>query len=129
MTEGDIPQKVRRFLREHVNSLVQLEVLLLLQSRPENEWTVDEVNRELNFGIELVRKQLTDLHDRGLIVLVQHADDRYRYDPETTELAEAVTALAACYKERRVSITSFIYSSPLDDVRQFADAFKIRKDE
>jgi predicted transcriptional regulator len=129
VTTGDIPQKVRRFLREQVNSLVQLEVLLLLQSGPESEWTVDAVNRELNFGIELVRKHLADLHERGLIALVQDADDRYRYDPETTQLAEAVTALAKCYKERRVSITSFIYSRPLDDVRQFADAFKIMKDE
>lgn len=128
MTEGDIPLEVRRFLREYIDSLVQLEVLLLLQSRPDSESTVDEVNRELNIGIELVRKQLADLHERGLIALAQDADEKYRYDPETTELAAAVTALAKCYKERRVSVTSFLYSRPLDDVRQFADAFKIRKD-
>jgi hypothetical protein len=129
VTEGDIPHEVKTFLREHINSLVQLEVLLLLHGNPTGAWDVDKVNRELQLGTELIRKQLADLHGHGLLDLAEGADEAYRYNPVTSELDQAVNALAKCYKERRVSVTSFIYSSPLDSIRNFADAFRIRKDE
>ena len=35
MADSELPEKVQRFLREHIESFEQLEIVLLLRSRPE----------------------------------------------------------------------------------------------
>ena len=37
--------------------------------------------------------------------------------------------LAACYVDRRVTIIGLIYGRPNDPIRQFADAFRIRRED
>jgi hypothetical protein len=35
--------------------------------------------------------------------------------------------LAACYRERRTTVITLIFSRPADAVRSFANAFKLKK--
>jgi hypothetical protein len=129
LSEADIPEEVRRFLREHISSLFQLELLLLLYEKKAQGWCAEDANRELHSGPELVRRQLEDFHSRGLVSRSEDSEVTYQYNPVTAELDHAVSAVAKVYKERRVSVTAFIYSSPVDNIRIFAEAFRIRKDE
>ena len=46
----------------------------------------------------------------------------------SNELDELVGSLEKVYEERRVSVITLIYSKPVDKVRTFADAFRLRKD-
>lgn len=129
MPASDIPEVVKSFLISYIESFTQLELLLLLHSRKDLGWTIAEVDRELRLGLELARKQLALLQQRGLLALLEREPTSYRYDPTTEELRQAVDALAATYKERRVSVTSFIYSNQVDSIRNFAEAFRLRRDE
>jgi hypothetical protein len=43
--------------------------------------------------------------------------------------AAAVGDLAATYAERRVAVITLIASRPMDNVRAFSDAFRLRKKE
>ena len=128
MAEADIPDEVRRFLAEHIDSLFQLEVLLLLQERPEVGWTAEQVDRETRIGLESVRSLLARFEQTGLLSVNQGPDLSYRYQPATAELDHVIKLVATAYKERRVKVTSFIYARPLDNIRSFAEAFRLRKD-
>lgn len=129
MAEADIPEEVRRFLAEYIDSLFQLEVLLLLQARPDIGWTAEQVDCQTRIGLESVKALLTRFEQTGLLSVSQEPELSYRYHPANAELDQAIRLVAATYKERRVRVTSFIYSSPLDKIRSFAEAFRIRKDK
>jgi hypothetical protein len=122
----DIPQDVVRFLAEHIESVVQLEVLLLLQSRATAAWQAPDVAAHLRISPDWTEAALAKLA-RGEILAVDN--HQYRYAPRTPELARTIESLAAAYEDRRVSVISLIFSKPPNPIRQFTDAFRLRKEE
>jgi hypothetical protein len=121
--------EVQEFIVEHVHSVFQLEVLLLLHQNTEKDWSIEAVDKELNVGPEVVRAQLEDLHGRGLVTLRETEVALYRYNPSSLELDRAVNGLAKAYAERRVAIYGLIFSKPVDKVRLFAEAFRLKDDK
>jgi hypothetical protein len=73
--------------------------------------------------------RLEDLAARRLLVVRQGPPASYRFSPASAEDTEDVTALQETYSTRRVSVISFIFSKPLDRVRGFADAFRLKRDK
>jgi DNA-binding MarR family transcriptional regulator len=126
---NSLPEDVKQFLTEHISSVAQLEVLLLLRRDPERMWTAGEVAKALYTTPEIVADQLSDLRKRGLVGSTGDSELKYRYSPETDELAEQVARLDTAYKERSVAVITFIYSQPVEQVRVFADAFRLRKEK
>ena len=104
----------------------QLEVLLLVSSQPDREWSAEAVFSEIQSSLPSVTQRLQEFCERGL--MAQPKPLVFRYSPATLTLADTVRALSAAYKEKRVKIIETIYRKPLDDVQTFADAFKLRKD-
>lgn len=127
--EEPIPEIVRRFITDHINSVESLEILLLLSTGTIREFTAEEVSRTLRTSLESAAARLRELHHAKLLVMVEEAESpKYRFDPGSREAA-VVADLEKVYKTRRVSVISFIYSNPTDPLRAFSDAFRLRKDE
>lgn len=123
MTE--ITEALRAFVRKHVRTVGELEVLLLLRARRERSWTAEEVARELRSSSTAAADYLRHFGRAGLVRETEIGQYQYVDDPATRDL---VTALAAAYVERPVSVVDLIYSVPRDQVQILADAFKIKKD-
>ena len=62
-------------------------------------------------------------------LLVSDSPGMYRCAPRDPNLANAMTELAAAYRERRVTITELIYGKPAGRLQDFSDAFKFRKEK
>ena len=123
---AQLPEDVHRFVVEHINSVEQLETLLLLRGDTEKLWSVDEVSQALYTPAAAAQMRLSDLQTRGLFT--QSDDQRWRYDAANPEFDRLVGLLAQLYRDRRVTIITLIYSKPHPQVQAFADAFKLRKD-
>jgi hypothetical protein len=67
---------------------------------------------------------LDTLAARGFFAAV---DGAYRYQPESADLAIAVDQLADAYRGHLVAITEMIHAKPSRHVRDFANAFRLRK--
>jgi hypothetical protein len=132
MTDGIIPEDVRQFIVRHIDSVAQLEALLLLRAEAGREWAVGDVARRLYIGPQETAPLLRQLHADGLL---SDAGDAplYRYAPASEELGRLVTRLAEVYSKHLVPVTHLIHSKPQPKpkpkVQEFADAFKLRKDE
>jgi hypothetical protein len=124
-----LPEDVKQFLQEHISSVAQLEVLLMLRNHGDRQWTPGEVSKALYTTPEMVAEQLADLCKRGLLEVADGSEPHYRYAPADPELDSQVGTLDTAYKERRVAVITFIYSQPVEKVRTFADAFRLRKDK
>ena len=120
------PEEVRTLVATHIQSVEQLEMLLLLNEHLNRAWTSEEVAAELRIDAMSAASRLQDLSARGFLA---HNSGSYRFRADNDELRRAVAALAEAYRDRRVSLINLIFSKPVDKVRLFADAFKLRKDE
>lgn len=129
MGEQDITPRVRAIIAEQIDSVMQLEVLLLLADNSAREWDPTEVAQQFRIDQEWVDSQLRGLTARGLVEIIPGPPVRFRYQPRTPELAQAVAELGQAYANRRVTVIGMIFSKPVDKIRSFADAFRLRKDK
>jgi hypothetical protein len=109
------PDDVRRFVLAHLNSVEQLEVLLLLRGAPEREWTADAVGRALYTSPAAAAAQrLADLAAGQLLATHTGPEPVYRYAPADDARRQLIDRLADAYRERRVAFITLIYSKPND---------------
>lgn len=121
---SEIPEALRLFLRRNINSVSLLDVLLLLRREVPRSWTPDELSIEMRTNRSYAASQLAELQALKLI----HFDgSKYSYEG-TTQDQQLIADLEDLYNSRRSTVINFIYSQPIDSIRDFADAFKIKKD-
>lgn len=126
MSTSRLPVDVKELLTNHIDSVGQLEVLLIFFNHPEKEWSPVSISQELRTNVTSAANQMAKLASTGFIKNV--SGDLYVYDPVTEALRHKVEQLQHSYKEMSVAVISFIYEKPSDKLKGFADAFKIKKD-
>jgi hypothetical protein len=129
LSDAGVQPLVEQFIRDHIGSVAQLEILLLLQTNPAQSWSPQAIARELRIETAGATAQLAQLVASSLIRQV--APEQFAYAPATSELQAAVTALAQAYLIRRVTVIGLIFAkppSPPASIQAFSDAFKLRKD-
>lgn len=124
---SDLPADVHRFLSEYVQSIAQLELLLLFHRDPEKAWNVEESAKELYTSVTMTGQLLESLRAIGLISVTGDSQLLYRYAPKSAELQKLVDDIAQLYTERRMTIINTIYSGPLQKLHNFADAFRFSR--
>lgn len=112
-------------MAEHVHSVLQLEVLLLVSQNKDKAWTPAAVGRELRLNAESAKVQLDGLSRSLLTVLDGAGEDLYRYNPSSDELNQTLSQLATAYATQRVAVLTLIFAKPVDKVRMFKEAFRM----
>ena len=125
MSSGGIPDDVRRFVDDYVDSVELLEVLLFVRANALRDWSAGEVAAELRLAEDSAAVRLSTMAAAGLL---EESGSRFRFAPKSSQLERAAADLARIYPERRFSIIEIIFSKPNDKIRSFADAFRIRRD-
>lgn len=123
-----IPDSVRRLVAEHVESVSQLEILLLLQEDGATLWRAEEVASRLHTQPEIAEVTLSKFARAGIVAVdvQENGETCFAYRPVTSALKEAVDGLAAKYATHRTTVISLIFSAPSDSLQDFADAFRFR---
>jgi 23S rRNA C2498 (ribose-2'-O)-methylase RlmM len=119
-----IPAELRQFLVGNIDSIAQLEALLLLRAAPGTLWTAQEAAKRLYITEQDAAAILTQMAAQGL--LTREADG-FRFAPQSDDLSRMVDLLAEHYRRHLIAITNLIHAKPRR-IRQFADAFKLKKD-
>jgi hypothetical protein len=125
---NDFPVEAEQFLALHIESLPQLEALLLVQQDANRTWSREDFARHLYIGPDICTSLIAGLERRGFIVRDTVDREKFRYRPANEATARVIAQLAKIYQERRVAVITQIYSKPTKNVQTFADAFRFRKD-
>ncbi|HKU75182.1 MAG TPA: hypothetical protein VJR02_14820 [Pyrinomonadaceae bacterium] len=125
MAKQHISQDLKKFIKEKIQTVLRLEVLLLLHHQQTRSFTVADVANELGFEKEDVNGQLTALETIGVVVESNLDKHKYRYQPVNEALRSMVDQLAVGYSNQRVPILSVILAEHTDRTRLFAEAFRI----
>ena len=124
MGQAEIPDDVRRFISQYIDSVGELEALLLLRAFPGEAWELGKVARRLYISETEAARILARLCGSGLLV---RTDEIYRFECRTEELERVVDELAELYARHLIPITNLIHAKSRR-IREFADAFRLRKD-
>jgi hypothetical protein len=126
LMSDDFPTDVRQFIGQNIESLAQLESLLLLRRDSQQVWSAATLAKVLYITPEVAAALLLDLARRGVAV---PTEEGFRYQCKSAEVDRIIALLAKLYEDRRVAVISAIYSRPLNKVQTFADAFRLRKED
>ena len=123
MVDDPIPKDIRHYIAQHVDSIAQLEALLLLRSKPHESWDLNKIARRLYVSEPEVSHALGLLTDARV---VSFRDGAFVYDP-APDVRDMMERLAVTYTRHLIPVTNLIHSKP-SRIHQFADAFKFRRD-
>lgn len=125
MAKQYISEDLKKFIREQIQTVSRLEVLLLLHRSQSRSFTTAEVANELSFESDVACEQLAALATIGIFAQSEVDKSTYRYDPADEALHSMVDQLALAYSRQRVPIFSLILTEPADRIRLFAEAFRL----
>jgi hypothetical protein len=107
MVSARLPDAVRRFVNSRIDSVAELEGLLLVRSSPEQRWDARELAGRLYVREHEASVVLEALHRQTLMVRHGHA---YYYRPASDTMHLDVEALAAAYPRFLIPITELIHA-------------------
>jgi hypothetical protein len=125
VNDVQISDELQRFIARNIHSVEQIEILCLLAETPGRTWSENDVYRSIQSTPESVAMNLRHFANRGILT---RAPDGFRFAPDSPELLRLSTALLHAYRARRVAIVDLIYKLLFKPARNFADAFRIRKE-
>ena len=130
MTDAVIPDDVKRFIADHIESAEQLDALVLLHTQREREWTAEAVSQAIYTVPQSAERTLRRLEEQGFAATVGGTPEApaFRYAPADADTDRRVGQLAAAYRTNRVEVVKHLFASRVDPVKSFADAFRLRKD-
>lgn len=122
-----VPEDVTEFILKHIDSVAAIEALLLVRSRSDHDWSIDELAKRLYITEDQTMAVLSSLCNSALVVELEGNPLRYRFQVASKNLERIVTRVAEVYAKHLVPVTNLIHSKPTSRVQQFADAFKFRR--
>jgi hypothetical protein len=127
MTGPAISQHVLHFIAQQIDSVPQLECLLLLYEYDSQSWAPEQVAARIYSSPQVARGILETLHRRGLL-LAEGDEPRYRFNPAGAASRELMQDVVREYQRHLVPVATFIHSKASASVREFARAFDLKKD-
>ena len=124
MASDGIPISVATFILERIESVEQMEILLLLAAEPGKNWDADMVAREQRTSPRSTSRWLENLMSQKLL----GQDGKFYRFPVDSEFSSVVDSLSKTYASMRVATIEAIFNKPLTKINTFAAAFKLRPD-
>lgn len=125
-SEERLSPAVRTFIRDHIHSVADLDLLALVSARPEMVWTLPALDRALRSNEQALTQRLTEFCRAGLVEKLEGAAAAYAYRPRDPALAAAAAEAIREYRTRPVLVIETIFQPDGDAAQSFADAFRLR---
>ncbi|MFO0664842.1 MAG: hypothetical protein U0174_12875 [Polyangiaceae bacterium] len=128
-TDESMSIDVREFLRAHIASFEELEILVFL-IRNEADVTTAQIEEALPIRASMVDAAILSLVRSS--VAEEVGPNRYRYAPSTQALESTTRKLAQAYAERPVTVIKALTADAIDRLRSsavhtFVDPAIVRK--
>ncbi|MEO5677318.1 MAG: hypothetical protein ABIQ84_07205 [Usitatibacter sp.] len=124
----EIPDDVRRFVLTSVPSVPFMEAMLVFRARRGERLTTSCIGERLYMSEEAAAGIVAQLVAARIIQPAETDPASHRFAPQSDELAEVLDHAASCYTSNLVEMTDLIHSTTERKARQFAAAFRLRKD-
>jgi hypothetical protein len=128
MTRADIPAAVLQFVLRRIDTVTELETLLIMSAEETREWSVEDVAARVYVAKPSAAAVLHALQTRRLIT-GDATGTRFRFSPAGEEERQTIVQTAIAYRIHLIPITTLIHKKASAPVQEFARAFNFKKDE
>jgi hypothetical protein len=127
---GSLPAALVQFARSHVHSVEALQVFILCVDQRDRWWDATAVGRAASITESRARRILDEFARANLLDIRISDAVRFRFAPGIQELEDHAVAFASAYHTNPTGVVKLIARSTVSDsVRDFADAFRIKRDD
>ncbi|MES2572111.1 MAG: hypothetical protein V4710_18900 [Verrucomicrobiota bacterium] len=127
MPDQEVTSELKQFIRTFIQSVEQLEILLLLHSQRAREWNAREVFQIIQSNEQSIARRLGQFVEWGFLAASHAQPATYRYAAQSEEMNRRVEEVARLYRIRPVLLVEIIFKPDLDPAQSFADAFRFKK--
>ncbi len=121
-------EQLDRFLVEVIDTVPQLEALLLIWNRRPKKWYCSELARALYSSQELAQEVVQHLVQHQLLIRAEGSADCYMLRAGSPETERLLADLDAMYRRELVRVSNLIHAKAPRAVRDFASAFRFKKE-
>ena len=127
---ASLPTAAVQFARSYLHSVADLQVFILCVDHRDRWWDATGVARALSITDTRARRILEQLARANLLDIRVSDEVRYRFEPGIQELEQQALAFAVAYHNNPADVVTLVARSAVaDSVRDFADAFRIKRDD
>jgi hypothetical protein len=123
MADQYVSEELRDFIFERIDSVAQIEALLLIRSDPRSEWSATRLAERLYISKSDAAEALSRLCTSELLSCV---DEIYRLEGVPDQNRMLIEQLVEVYSHHLIAVTNLVHSKARR-IGSFADAFKFRK--
>jgi hypothetical protein len=124
----DVPPRVLQFIADKIDTVPELEALLLMWESPARAWLDEEIARSVYVTTHAAMGILQSLERRNLVCGDEHQPRRYAYSNSWDTCGDLMAEVAAAYRRHLIQVATFIHSNGSASIREFARAFDLKKD-
>jgi hypothetical protein len=126
MQQPSSSSAVDEFIQRELDGVPHLEALLLLWNSRPRAWTSAEMGAALYVSDSYARDILQNLTRHGLAT--HEESDLFSYQSTSPERDTLVATLETEYRRNLIRITRILHAKASPGLREFADAFRFKKD-
>lgn len=127
VSSTEIPPQVLQFVAEKIDTVPQIEALLLLWENPAQSWSAAQIASRVYVEQDVAKLILEALRRRQLIT-TEGDPPLYRYSRDWDTSGDLMHQVATEYRRHLVQLATFIHSGASSSVREFARAFDFKKE-
>jgi hypothetical protein len=127
MVPSEISAAVLRFIDECIDSVPQLEALLMMNDDPQRTWTVAAIAARTYVPLAESARVLEALH-RHALVSPAESGEGFRFAVGDRQRADLIGEVARTYRANLARIATIIHEKPPASLKEFARAFDMTKD-
>jgi hypothetical protein len=121
-------QQAEEFIRVAISAVPDLEALLLLWTTRPRGWTAADVAAKIYIDSPRAEGILEMMSRRGLLIRDEQHPDHFRYNSVSAQQDALMLAVEQLYKTDLIRITRMIHSKASSPIRDFAQAFRLKKE-
>jgi hypothetical protein len=114
-----------KFVQTQLGSVWALRLMLIMREEPARAWTVEPLRLELRASDILIASLLERFERTGLAI--REEGDVWYWRPAIPEIDQLARDVADAYAVTPFGVIQAIAEAPTDRLRQFADAFRLKK--
>lgn len=124
MADPYVPDAIRELIIKRIDSIAQIEALLLMRSSSQEQWSAAQIASRLYIS----ETDAADALDRLCATdLLRSGDGTYQLAGIPPQQAALIDQLLAVYRQHLIPVTNLVHSKSRQ-IGSFADAFRFRKD-
>ena len=125
-----VSEEIKNFVYRYFENIEQLRIVLLLHGDPNRDLSLLEICSRVYLPPDRAIAEIQKLEKKGLVGMHTEGDrTTFRYFPQSEEIAHSIDTLAVMDREMPVTLINLIYDRSRRQLRIFADAFRLKKDE